>query len=157
MPTPHSVVELLFTVRGFAQISDEIGKSLVASLNLSIGQWRILRVAGRTPQPLTVPQIARRLRLTRQAVQRAADDLVERGLLSFENNQDHMSSPILILTASGSVTFAEVQRREHSLGLCLHDELSDADHKVMSDAIVRLAEAMRRIDADKLFEGRPGG
>lgn len=157
MPAPHFVVELLFQIRGFTQVFDDIGKSLVGSLKLSIGQWRVLRMAGRVSEPLTVPRIARRLRLTRQAVQRAVDDLVERDLLSLDKNEDHLSSPLVVLTPKGRATFDEVQRREHSLGLYLRDEISDADQRAASDMIVRLASAMARIDADRLFEGRPGG
>ena len=49
----------------------------------------------------TVPQIARRMGLTRQAVQRIANQLVEDGLAAFTDNPDHRGSPILSLTDRG--------------------------------------------------------
>ena len=49
----------------------------------------------------TVSQLARRLGLTRQSVQRVADRLSEKKLARFTSNPDHQRSPLLTPTESG--------------------------------------------------------
>jgi DNA-binding MarR family transcriptional regulator len=49
----------------------------------------------------TVPNAARRLGVSRQAVQRVADALRRDGLIATEPNPDHKSSPLIGLTDQG--------------------------------------------------------
>lgn len=49
----------------------------------------------------TVPQAARRLGISRQAVQRVANALRRDGLIATEPNPDHKSSPLIRLTGPG--------------------------------------------------------
>ena len=56
----------------------------------------------------TVPKIARRLGLTRQAVQRTADQLRDDGLAAFESNPDHERSPLVRLTTAGREALTEI-------------------------------------------------
>ncbi|HUZ11729.1 MAG TPA: MarR family winged helix-turn-helix transcriptional regulator [Caulobacteraceae bacterium] len=60
--------------------------------------------------PLTAPQIARRLGVSRQAVQRIADALVADGSARFERNPDHATSPFLVLTDAGAGALATITR-----------------------------------------------
>ncbi len=63
-------------------------------------RWKVLTAAGCDVR--TVPQIARRMGLTRQAVQRIANQLVQQGLATFVENPEHRGSPILRLTHEGT-------------------------------------------------------
>jgi len=65
----------------------------------SRARWEVLVEVG---SGRTVPQIARRMRITRQSVQRVADLLAEAKLVRFEPNPDHHRSPILRTTEEGS-------------------------------------------------------
>ena len=58
----------------------------------------------------TVPDIARKLGLQRQSVQRIADDLVKAGLARFEDNPRHRRSRLLAMTSSGRSALAAIQR-----------------------------------------------
>jgi DNA-binding MarR family transcriptional regulator len=62
-------------------------------------RWQVMWIAatGR----FSVAMIARRLGITRQSVQRVADEIVAEGLANFEPNPDHQRSPLLILTDTG--------------------------------------------------------
>src|SRR5436190_244666 len=66
---------------------------------LTQAQWQTLWIAA--TGPLTVPQIARRLGVSRQNVQRVANDLAAAGMATFGQNPDHKSSPLLELTPAG--------------------------------------------------------
>ncbi|HVV92218.1 MAG TPA: MarR family winged helix-turn-helix transcriptional regulator, partial [Hyphomicrobiales bacterium] len=58
--------------------------------------------------PLTVPQIARRLGVTRQNVQRIADLLVADSAARYAANPDHRTSPHLVLTPAGTAALARL-------------------------------------------------
>ncbi len=74
-------------------------EGLTAEQSETPARWKVLTAAGCDVH--TVPQIARRMGLTRQAVQRIANQLTEDGLAKFVENPDHRSSPILELTDDG--------------------------------------------------------
>jgi DNA-binding MarR family transcriptional regulator len=54
-------------------------------------RWQVMWIAG--SGHLTVPSIARRLGITRQSVQRVADELVAEGLASFQPNPTTAAHP----------------------------------------------------------------
>ena len=62
-------------------------------------RWKVLTAAG--CDRFTVPQIARRMGLSRQADLKIANALVDDGLAEYIDNPDHKTSPILQLTAKG--------------------------------------------------------
>jgi DNA-binding MarR family transcriptional regulator len=79
----------------------------------------IARLAGRTQAewqtlsaisdgPRTVPQIARRLGLARQSVQRTADQLESESLVIFVANPDHKKSTLVELTAMGRAALNKI-------------------------------------------------
>jgi DNA-binding MarR family transcriptional regulator len=75
------------------------GERLARSTGQTGARWKVLSAAsvgGRT-----VAQLARRLGLTRQSVQRVADALEEESLLEYQANPDHLRSPRVALTAAG--------------------------------------------------------
>jgi DNA-binding MarR family transcriptional regulator len=75
------------------------GETVAAAAGQSQARWQVLSAA--SGAALTVPQIARRLGVTRQAVQRVADLLVADGLARLTDNPDHKTSPHLLLTEEG--------------------------------------------------------
>lgn len=75
------------------------GDRLAAAIGQTQARWQVLSAA--SGQAMTVPRIARRLGLTRQAVQRIADLLVGERLASYADNPDHKASPYLVPTKAG--------------------------------------------------------
>ena len=65
----------------------------------SVAQWHVMSVA--TDHPVTVPDIARRLGLTRQSVQRVVNDLLDADLASLQPNPSHKRSPLVVLSRRG--------------------------------------------------------
>jgi DNA-binding MarR family transcriptional regulator len=85
------------------------GEAIAHSIGQSQARWQVLSAAA--GPALSVPRIARRLGVSRQAVQRIADLLVGEGLAQFADNPDHKSSPHLILTKAGETALARLTRR----------------------------------------------
>lgn len=81
------------------------GERIAAAEHQTQSRWQLLSAVSDGPRP--VPDAARRLGISRQAVQRTANDLVTAGLVRFVDNPGHRTSPLVELTAPGR----EVLRR----------------------------------------------
>ena len=84
--------------------------ALVADLGLTAARWQVLSLLSNATA--TVPQVARRLGRSRQAVQRLADRLVFDGFLTSAANPDHIRSPLFAATESGEQVLAVARRRQ---------------------------------------------
>ena len=86
------------------------GEALTVPLGQTQARWQVIGAVAETAR--TVPQIARRMGMSRQGVQRVADLLARDGLISFDQNPDHARSPLLRLTKRG----ARIERRLAEVG-----------------------------------------
>lgn len=111
----------------------ETGNRLTHPLGITSALWQVLGALGFAGTPLSVPEIARRMGLTRQSVQRNIDLLIERGLVARAPNPRHRRSTLAMLTPAGEATLAQVERRHHPLSARIADEIGDA----------RIADALR--------------
>ena len=82
------------------------GEALAGRVGQSQARWQLLSVV--SEGEWTVPAAARRLGLSRQAVQRVADLLVHEGQLRFADNPAHLRSPRLEPTAAGRRTLERI-------------------------------------------------
>ena len=108
------------------------GDQLVRDLGLTSARWQILGAIALEGRPLTVAQIARRMGLTRQSVQRVAGDLEAAGLAVFQDNPDHKRAKLLALTENGEAAYSEAEARQISWVNALSKGL---DPKVVSQAL----------------------
>jgi DNA-binding MarR family transcriptional regulator len=88
------------------------GDVLAAEEGLTAARWQVLGALALAERPLTVPQIARRMGLTRQSVQASVDRLLGEALVEAVGNPDHRRSPLIGMTARGSTKYAALQRRQ---------------------------------------------
>jgi DNA-binding MarR family transcriptional regulator len=118
------------------------GDRLAASEGLTSARWQAIGALAIADRPLTVPQIARRMGLTRQSVQSSVNRLRSDGLVEADGNPDHRRSPLIRLTELGESKYDRLQRRQASwvnelaAGLTA-EELSTAA-KVLGDLSTRL-------------------
>jgi DNA-binding MarR family transcriptional regulator len=100
--------------------------------------------------PLTVADIAERLGLARQGVQRVADLLVSDGLAGYADNPRHRRAKLLTLTDAGERALAAMDAAHRRWVAATAPELSQFDLPVLTD---HLAAVRRAIDGAR----RPGG
>lgn len=74
------------------------GERMATSVGQTHARRMVLQTAG---SGATIPDIARRLRLQRQSVQRVADQLVEEGFACYQDNPRHRRSKLLLTTPAG--------------------------------------------------------
>jgi DNA-binding MarR family transcriptional regulator len=90
----------------------------------SRARWEVLIAIG---SGRTVPQIARRMGMARQSVQRVADLLAESRLVRFEPNPDHRRSPILRTTDEGSRLVERLERQTRGWEQAVEDLVEPED------------------------------
>ncbi len=95
-PTIGSLMRETSSLNGrFQEASERAGRLG----GLSFAHWQV--VAEVAPRPYTVAQVARRLNLARQSVQRTVDLLVRDGYLELRPNPDHRTSLLVTPTETG--------------------------------------------------------
>ena len=96
----------VFELAGLFRRSGELA---AAASGQTQTRWQLLSVI--SEEALSVSQAARRLGVTRQGVQRVANDLVRAELAEFTPNPDHQTSPLLTLTDAGRTVLEEITER----------------------------------------------
>jgi DNA-binding MarR family transcriptional regulator len=91
--------------------------------------------------PMTVPQMARIMALTRQFVQRMTNDAMDRGWAEATPNPAHQRSSLIRITDEGVAVITAILAREHALNRQVGGgELTDAELR----ACVRVLKEMLR-------------
>jgi DNA-binding MarR family transcriptional regulator len=90
------------------------GNRIAGAVGLTSARWQVLGAIAQAQRPLTVPQIARRMGLTRQSTQATVSQLRRDGFVAVGENPDHRRSPVIVLTEPGRQRFTEVDRKQIS-------------------------------------------
>ena len=77
----------------------DIAQQLARAGSLTATEWRVL--GGVLDEPHSVAEIGRLMGMTRQGVQRVADQLVDRGLAEYRPNLAHRRAKLLACTEAG--------------------------------------------------------
>lgn len=101
---PALVADVFELAGAFQSSSDDL--ALVAGQTGA--RWQVMWVADESR--CTVPDVARRLGRSRQAIQRIADLLVADGLAQWEANPGHRRSSLLVLTRAGEDALRRIMR-----------------------------------------------
>jgi DNA-binding MarR family transcriptional regulator len=114
-------------------------------LTLSGTQSLVLVVIARSEQPPTVPQIARSLGHSRQAVQRVVDALAAGGYVEFVANPDHKRARRLLVTATGRATQAATDARGQAWAARVTSDIKADD---LATTITTLRTLRLRLESD---------
>lgn len=77
----------------------DIAQRLARAGGLTATEWRVL--GGVLNEPHSVAEIGRLMGMTRQGVQRVADQLIDRGLAEYRPNPAHRRAKLLACTPAG--------------------------------------------------------
>ena len=98
------------------------GDTIATAHGQTQARWQLLSAVSAHPQ--SVARAARRLGVSRQAVQRVADDLVVAGTAEYRVNPDHRSSPLLALTKDGERTLAAINQAASQANRAIAEHLT---------------------------------
>ena len=118
------------------------GDKLTNELGLSSARWKVLGAIALSQTLMTVPQIARIMGQTRQAVQSIANEMEGDGLISFKRNPRHKRAKLLSLTAKGRKTYERLERKQIPWANSITAKISSSDLQLTSSVLLRLINAL---------------
>ena len=117
------------------------GDQLVAPLGLTSARWQMLGAIHLAGSPLTAPQIAEAMGVTRQGAQKQLNLLLEQSLVNAHSNPAHRRSVLYGLTAEGLALYQQADAMWSEKARHLTTRLIPADQ---ADAATQVLEAMLR-------------
>ena len=108
----HQAVSQL--VLGIFRLNGQIaawGDRFAAASQLTTARWQVLGAIASGETPPTAPQIAERMGISRQGVQKQLNLLLAEQLVNAQDNAAHKRSPCYTLTASGQALLDDISTR----------------------------------------------
>lgn len=122
------------------------GDQLVRDLGLTSARWQVLGSVYEAPA--TVAEIARRMGLTRQNVQRIADCLAIDGFVTTTANPAHRRAKLYSLTPHGRTVMEEVTRRQAEWANGIAEGI---DCSEFAEAVSLMTVLTKRLEHDLLL------
>ena len=144
-PSGEAATKLILSTFRANGLLLDAGDLLSADESLTSARWQVLGAIAVGGRPLTVPQVARRMGLTRQSVHATVNRLVHDGFLELVPNADHRRSPLVRLTKSGRAKYEAIDARQATWVNRLVRGIGRAD---LATARKVLDELCRRLEAD---------
>ena len=116
------------------------GDAIAASGGQTLARWLSLDAVAGGPE--TVANIARKLGLTRQSVQRVADLLEADGLTEYRDNPEHQRSKLVVITARGRRALAAIRASQRAWAEQVGADVGESDLRQLSRIVERLTRAL---------------
>jgi DNA-binding MarR family transcriptional regulator len=116
------------------------GDDLARPAGQSSARWQVLAAIEDRPAP--VADIARRLGLARQSVQRVADLLQAEGLAAYQDNPDHQRAKLLRLSDNGRAALTGIQEAQRVWADRLGARIGEPDLRRAGKVLDRLLAAL---------------
>ena len=140
--TATEVILSTFRVNGLLLAAGDL---LSAEHGLTSARWQALGGIVSAQRPLTVPQIARRVGLTRQSVHTTVNRLLADGVVELVPNEDHQRSQLVRLTEYGQAIYQAVDHKQAAWVNQLAAGLARSDLETTARV---LGELCTRLEAD---------
>lgn len=122
-PYPQEAIAFVTAVERAGRLVMAARHGLAAAHGLTVPAWRLLTVISRSRSCTSLARIARRLRISRQAVREMACDLRERGLLTMPRGPASRKDTQLMLTPEGHRSMAQLDETMRFLLLEMTNEV----------------------------------
>lgn len=116
------------------------GEALAKPAGQTLARWLVL--AQCQEAPATVSDIARRLRLARQSVQRVADLVVADGLCVYQANPHHQRAKLLELTPDGRSALNSIDAAQHAWCDTLGETIGEPTLRRTAAALQRVTSSV---------------
>ncbi|WP_221899350.1 MarR family winged helix-turn-helix transcriptional regulator [Xanthomonas sp. GW] len=114
------------------------GDGFASEDGLSTARWQMLGAVALSDRPLTAPQIATRMGVTRQGAQKQLNILVQEGMLEAHPNPLHKRSPHYVLSEQGRSVYEAIDRRWNAHVLDASAAFFDADLQAVGTFLNKL-------------------
>ena len=124
------------------------GDLLAAEYGLTSARWQVLGAVALAGRPLTVPQIARRMGLTRQSVHTTVNRLVADGIVELVANAEHRRSQLVRLTELGQSKWEAIDAKQTTWVNELVAGVSLADLETTACVLEELSSRLEAVRAE---------
>lgn len=129
----------IFKLNGFLILE---GDQITKELGLSSARWKVLGALSGSKNPITVPDIARTMGLTRQAVQRLVNEMIKDGLLNSQVNPSHKRAKLLALTKKGKDFFERLEQKQIPWVNSIADGLEAKDLQIVYSVLQKVTDQL---------------
>src|SRR6266508_3791670 len=143
MPAGDAFTTVIMQVIRLIRDFTAAGEALARPAGQTLARWLVLETIQQAPA--TVAEIARRLGLARQSVQRVADVLVRDGYAAYEENPAHRRAKLLRVSAPGHTA---LRAWSDALGA----EVGEADLRRASVVLDRVSAALGSRSPDEFTQ-----
>jgi DNA-binding MarR family transcriptional regulator len=119
------------------------GDALVAGTGLTSARWQVVGAIALQKGRAPVAHIANAMGLTRQSVQRIADELEKTGIVEFRDNPHHRRARLVTLTAKGHALNEAAMDLQKPWVAAL---AAGIDHSALEAALAVLTELRARLE-----------
>lgn len=116
------------------------GDQLIGELGLTSARWKVLGALSEQPEPMTVPDIARMMGQSRQAVQRLSNEMMEDGLLTTLPNPNHKRAKLLALTENGKEAYKLAMDKQIPWVNSIAHDFKESELKLVSSELQKLID-----------------
>ena len=146
-PAGDAFSRFAFQVLRLAGALTEAGDALAEPAGQTSARWQVL--AAVEDAPATVAQIARKLGLARQSVQRVADVLERDGAVAYVPNPEHQRAQLLKLLPRGRSALDAIQAAQRVWADQLGAGLGEAELTHGSELVERTLSALSKRSASR--------
>ena len=138
----NDIEALLNEVRLLYHRIVQVGEQLHEDEPATLGMRGVLEYLLRNGST-TVPDIARSRSVTRQHIQILANDLLEQGLVVFEDNPLHKRSSIVTITKDGQRAIQRMRKRESQLYEATRFGINRDELKAAANTLKHVRDALK--------------
>jgi DNA-binding MarR family transcriptional regulator len=122
----------------------DIARRLARAGDITATEWRVL--GGVLDKPHSVAEIGRLMGMTRQGVQRVADQLVDRGLAEYQPNPAHRRAKLLACTEAGHWAIRQIALAQRPWADRISGQIGAAE---LSETLTTIRRLLSTLDADE--------
>jgi DNA-binding MarR family transcriptional regulator len=122
----------------------DIARRLARAGGITATEWRVL--GGVLGEPHSVAEIARLMGMTRQGVQRVADELVGRGLAEYRPNPAHRRAKLLACTEAGHWAIRRIALVQRPWADRIAEQIGAAE---LRQTLTTIRSLLTALDADE--------
>jgi DNA-binding MarR family transcriptional regulator len=144
-PASNAFTDLIRAVLRTNATVQKSGTRMMQGTGITNARWQTLSELFALQQRVTVSELSRYMGLTRQAVQRLADDMARDGLVEFVANPGDARAMHLLLTAVGKAKYDDALEREWQWTNAI---AADFDAEQIDSAVVLLEAITQKMHTD---------
>jgi DNA-binding MarR family transcriptional regulator len=144
-PASNALTDLIRTVLRMNATAQKSATRMMRGTGITNARWQTLSELFALDCFVTVSELARYMGLTRQAVQRLADDMASDGLVKFAANPGDARAMHLLLTEAGRAAYHDALEREWQWTNAI---AADFDAAQITSAVALLEAITQKIQTD---------